>query len=356
MTVQVGFLGAGFIARYHAMQLALADEPNRIAAVHDPDRRRAEQFCEQEGGRAVDSVAEVIAAADAVFVCTWTSDHLESVRRVVEAGLPVFCEKPLSTGLGAAQQLVEVVEGSGLPNAVGLVLRSSPAMLALRELIRDPSVGRVVNVVFRDDQYLPTQGMYGSTWRADVDRAGSGVLLEHSIHDLDLLEWLLGDVEQVVARESHVHGIEGIEDSISVLLSFRDGPTATLASVWHDVLSRPSQRRIEVFCERALLTLEGDVFGPVRREDSGSELVLEGDALAAWLGERGVPLVSTEQQFLSAVRSHGEGRPVPPLDPDVHVALRAHVLADAVYRSSQGGGLPVTVPPPERRATSAAPV
>ena len=93
------------------------------------------------------------------------------------------------------------------------------------------------------------------------------------------IDVLLGDVEQVVARESHVHGIEGIEDSISVLLSFRDGPTATLASVWHDVLSRPSQRRIEVFCERALITLEGDIFGPVRRQDSDGELVLDGAGL-----------------------------------------------------------------------------
>jgi predicted dehydrogenase len=47
-----------------------------------------------------------------------------------------------------------------------------------------------MNVVFRDDQYLPTQGVYASTWRADAALAGSGVLLEHSIHDLDLLEWL----------------------------------------------------------------------------------------------------------------------------------------------------------------------
>ena len=347
VTIEVGMLGAGFIARYHAMQLSLAEEPNRIVAVHDPDRAKAEQFCAQEGGRVVDRVEDVVEASDAVFVCTWTADHLESVRTVVEAGVPVFCEKPLSTDLASARELVRTVDASGVPNAVGLVLRSSPALLALREMVRDPEVGRVVNVVFRDDQYLPTQGMYGSTWRADVDKAGSGVLLEHSIHDLDVLEWLFGEVESVVARESHVHGLDGIEDSISVLLGLRSGATASLASVWHDVLSRPSQRRMEVFCERALLTLEGDIFGPVRRQDSIEELVLDGDDLVGWLADRGVPLVSTEQQFLTAVRASTSGRTVPAVDPDVHHALRAHVLADAVYRSSRGGGLPVTVPPPD---------
>jgi predicted dehydrogenase len=349
VTVEVGILGAGFIARYHAMQLALAreQEPNRIVAVHDPDRSRAEGFCATEGGRVVDRVDEVIDAADAVFVCSWTANHLDSVRAVVDAGLPVFCEKPLSTDLASARQLVEAVERARVPNMVGLVLRSSPALLALRELVRDPEVGRVISVVFRDDQYLPTQGMYGSTWRAEVAKAGSGVLLEHSIHDLDVLEWLFGEVDSVVAREANVHGLDGIEDSVSVLAGLRSGATASLVSVWHDVLSRPSQRRMEVFCERALLTLEGDVFGPVRRQDSDGELVLDGDELAAWLTERGVPLVSAEQQFLAAVRARADGAQVPALDPDVRHALRAHVLADAVYRSSRGGGLPVTVPPPD---------
>jgi len=342
VTVRVGFLGAGFIARYHAMQLRLASEPHEIVAVHDVDEARAAKFAADEGGTVVGDLDAVAEAADAVFVCTWTAAHLEQVRRLCDAGVAVFCEKPLSTDLDSARELVEVVAASRTTNMVGLVLRSSPALLALRELVRDPASGRVMNVVFRDDQYLPTQGMYASTWRGDVDKAGSGVLLEHSIHDVDLLEWLVGPIESVAARQSFVHGIEGIEDSVSVLAAYRDGATASLATVWHEVLSRPSQRRIEVFCERALVTLEGDVFGPVRRQDSAGELVLEDDELIRWLTEREVPLVSAEQQFLAAVREGSSGR----LSPDVHDALRAHVLVDAVYRSAEQGGRPVPVDPP----------
>ena len=72
--------------------------------------------------------------------------------------------------------------------------------------------------------------------------------MEHSIHDLDLLEWLLGPVDTIGAHQSFFHGIEGIEDSVSALLRFTSGASGNLASIWHDVLSRPSQRRIEVFC------------------------------------------------------------------------------------------------------------
>jgi len=345
MSVKVGFVGAGFIARYHAMQLRLAAEPNEIVAVHDHDRSRAAKFVADEGGAVVDDLDAVIGAADAVFVCTWTAAHLEQVRRICEAGVPVFCEKPLATDLDSARELVEVVERSGALNMVGLVLRSSPALLAMRRLVQDPASGPVMNVVFRDDQYLPTQGMYGSTWRADADKAGSGVLLEHSIHDVDLLEWLVGDIDHVAARQGNLHGIEGIEDSVGALVGFRGGATGSLTTVWHEVLSRPSQRRIEVFCERALVTLEGDVFGPVRRQDSAGELLLDGDDLVSWLAAEGVPLVSAEQQFLSAVRARAEGSATARLDPDVRHALRAHVLVDAVYRSAREGGRPVAVPP-----------
>ena len=120
-----------------------------------------------------------------MFVCTWTAEHLPMVRLVAEAGTPLFCEKPLSLDLPRSRELVQVVRGAGIVNMVGLVMRSSPTLLVMREMIHDPSSGRVMNVVFRDDQYIPTQGMYASTWRGDIELAGSGALMEHSIHDLD---------------------------------------------------------------------------------------------------------------------------------------------------------------------------
>ena len=348
VTVRVGFLGAGFIARYHAMQLRLAAEPNQIVAVYDPEPGRAASFCQDESGEPVHSVAEVVDRVDAVFVCTWTAAHLEAVRAVVDAGLPVFCEKPLSTDLAGARELVEVVESSGVLNAVGLVLRSSPALLTMRALIADPGSGRVMNVVFRDDQYLPTQGMYGSTWRGDPTLAGSGTLLEHSIHDVDILEWLVGPAVSVSAQQAFFHGIEGIEDSVSALFRFGGGASGSVSSIWHDVLSRPSQRRIEVFCEHAVITLEGEYFGPIRCQRSDGEQVLDGDELVQWLTDRGIDPVSTEQEFLVQVRRSMQGGPAERVRPDVHDALRAHEVVDAIYRSAAGGGAPVGLAPGER--------
>jgi len=345
VTLRVGFLGAGFIARYHAFQLRLATVPHRIEVVHDLDHARAASFVGSEGGRVASSVDEVVTDADAVFVCTWTADHLDAVRAVAAAGTPVFCEKPLSTDIDGAAELADVVRSSGVPAAVGLVLRTAPALLAVRELLAEPDHGRVMNVVFRDDQYLPTQGMYESSWRSDRALAGSGTLLEHSIHDVDLLEWLLGPAGSVAATTAGFHGLDGIEDSVTATFQFPGGASAALVSVWHDVLSRPSQRRIEIFRERALITVEGELFGPVRVTTTDAEQVLDGDDLVAWLEARSVPLSSTEQDFLEAARAHRDGEDTRPVRPDVDDALRAHVVVDAMYRSAAAGGVPLRVDP-----------
>lgn len=340
MTVRIGFLGAGLIASYHGKMLRRSGTDHRIVAVYDPDADRAAAFGAASGATAMASEDELLdAGLDAVYVCTWTSEHPRLVRAALERGLAVFCEKPLAVDLPTAVALAGDVERAGVVNQVGLVLRDSPALLAVRELLGDAEVGRVMSVVFRDDQYLPTQGMYASTWRGDRALAGSGTLLEHSIHDLDLLEWLLGPITELSARTSEFHGLDGIEDLSVALVQFESGAIGTLTSVWHDVLERPSLRRLEIFCERRWIALEGDVVGPVRWADPDRpEQCVEGEVLLGLLADRGVGPASPDGRFVEAVAA---GRPSSPTMVD---ALRPHLVADAVYRSAAAGGRPVVVP------------
>jgi len=197
VTVRVGFLGAGFIATYHSKALRHSGEDVTWSGVYDLDQARAEAFGAITKARVCASEEELLDRCDAVFVCTWTAAHPESVAAAASRGLAVFCEKPLAVDLAGARQMGEAVERAGVVNQVGLVLRYSPAFCWMRHLISDPSSGRVMAVVFRDDQYIPIQGMYGSSWRSERAKAGSGTLLEHSIHDVDMIEFLCGPVGSV---------------------------------------------------------------------------------------------------------------------------------------------------------------
>ena len=335
--IKVGFIGCGLIARSHARGLESADRVD-VVAVHDVDRERSDSFALDVAGSMSCSMSDaesVIEASDVVYVCTWTAAHPELVMAVAEAGRAVFCEKPLAVDLASAAAMTEAVARAGVVNQVGLVLRNSPSLRWLRQRATSDAVGPLMNIVFRDDQYLPTQGMYGSTWRGDRKLAGAGTLLEHSIHDLDLLRWMMGPIRSVSSHMGMVHGLDGIDDQSSVMLLAENGAQATLTSVWHDVLSRPSQRRVEVFCRDAVLTLEGDWSGPVSIESADATEELKGQRLtkaAAAIDGLGV---NPDAAFIDAVRNGAQAYP------DFSVALEAHRIADAAYRSAADGGQPV---------------
>lgn len=343
MGTRVGFLGAGFIARFHLGMLASSGADHTVAVVHDPDVEKASTFAEASGARLVASEEDVLDGCDAVYVCTWTSEHPRLVAEAAARGRAVFCEKPLAFNLAQARAMVDAVEAAGVVNQVGLVLRSLPTFRLLRHLLDHPDNGRVMTVVFRDDQYIPVQGQYQSTWRGDRTRAGAGTLLEHSIHDLDILEWLLGPVGSVSARSAGFHGLDGIEDLAVVNLYFEDGAVGTLTSVWHDILARPSLRRLEIFCERAWFSLEGDLAGPLCWErQNGDRGELEGRELAEAAAEVGAGWDNPADRFLRAV-SDGVAT-----WPDMRSALRPHALADAAYESARFEG---TVRKPARVVT-----
>jgi len=338
MTVRVGFLGGGFIAHYHGKMLHTSGADVAIAAVHDPDPAKAHAFAEASGATVVHDEDELLSGVDAVYICTWTAEHPRLVAAVAERGLPVFCEKPLAVDLASARAMVAAVAAAGVVNQVGLVLRDSPACAYLRHQVTGPDSGRVMSVVLRDDQYIPIQGQYGSTWRADPTKAGSGTLLEHSIHDLDILEWMLGPVDAVAASSREFHQIPGIEDVFVATLQFRSGALGSLVSVWHDLLERPSLRRIEVICERGHYWLEDDVWGPVHwtrpGDDTGS---VGGRDLTLALAGVDIEVRNPDGAFIEAVEA---GRPA---SPDFAVAARAHQVADALYRSAAADGTALDV-------------
>ena len=103
------------------------------------------------------------------------------------------------------------------------MLRSAPVFRALRDLVGGGSLGAPMAAVFRDDQYFPIQGTYASQWRADVAQAGGGCLIEHSIHDVDILRFCFGEVDEVAARTANHAGHEGIEDMAARLALVRLG-------------------------------------------------------------------------------------------------------------------------------------
>jgi len=359
---RVGLIGAGLIGRFHArsirglIRMGLVDA--RYVAVCDRDEERAREFAQlAELGFCTVDADELIAspAVNTVYVCTPTGEHKPLVLAAAAAGKHVFCEKPLARTLADAREMHEAVQRAGVSHQVGLVLRYSPLLAVLKDLMSDPQLGRLMAVTFRDDQYFPIQGHYPSTWRGDIAITGGGTLIEHSIHDLDALTWLAGDIMALRAETSNFAGHEGVEDLATVTLRFSNGATGQLTSVWHEILSRNTHRRLEFFFERGYFAVDDDFFGPIRYETYATNgpaelpdeevrrrylalIGLEGEAYAEAMYRYSLE----DYCFLRAL---SEGRP--PF-PGFDVGLHAHELVDAVYRSAAAGGVEVEVARGER--------
>jgi predicted dehydrogenase len=349
--IRIGIVGCGHIATVHSYALRQLCDAGlidaRVVATFDTDPARAANIARHHGARVSATLDAVLDEVDVVWICTWTAAHLEAVEAAAARGRALFCEKPLAPSLALAEQLTNALER--VPHQVGLVLRHAPVFGALAEIVSSGRYGRPLATVLRDDQFFPNQGVYASSWRSDAGIAGGGTLIEHSIHDVDLLRWVLGDPSEVSARTACLFGHEGVDDVTTLTLRYGSGATATIVSVWHQILSRGSSRRLEIFCEDALLWTDDDHVGPLHVETSaGEELVTP--SLPAWIDRLSVPEVlakplaqyaAPSKEFLDALcRDGSKARG----HPDARIALEAHNVVDLAYRSAAAGGTPMTVP------------
>ncbi|HEY3832781.1 MAG TPA: Gfo/Idh/MocA family oxidoreductase [Acidimicrobiia bacterium] len=349
MTRRIGFVGCGHIATVHSYAIAQLAKAGlvdaAITATFDTDRERAEKLAAHNHATAHDSIESLLDAVDVVWICTWTAGHLDAVRAAVQRGLAVFCEKPLAPNIEDCVLVAGLLER--VPHQVGLVLRHAPVFAHVAEIVRTEEYGRVLYASLRDDQYFPIQGMYGSTWRRERGLAGGGTLIEHSIHDIDVLAWILGEARTVQATTAERFGHPGIEDTAVVQLQYDSGASATLASVWHQVLSRGSSRRLEVFCERAYLWTEDDYLGPlhVQTADDTTERTA---ALPDWAALLAVPDVYEKSvaQYAEPALAFLKGLDAPGGPrrghPSATEALSAHRVVEAAYRSASEAGVKVT--------------
>lgn len=358
MRPRIGIIGGGRMGTTHGkaahflVKQGLID--GELVGVAEADDERRASFAAAAGATLVTAdPAELIASPEinTVYICTPTFNHRELVEQVCAAGKALFCEKPLAFNATDAAAMSAAAKIAGVTHQVGLVMRYSAVMNVTRALINDPEFGRPMNATLIDDQFFPIQGHYSSTWRGDAALVGSGTLLEHAIHDIDLLVSFLGRVTRVHGIIRNFAGTPAVEDLSVAMLEFESGATATHVSVWHNILHRGSSRRITVTSENAQFGWDDDDWaGAIRvdaQRDGGRTRIdsddvvarhieladITDDRLRATMTPRyvGQDYMLEGYRFLKAV---SEDRPA---FPDFEVAVYAHRVVDAIYQSAREG-------------------
>jgi predicted dehydrogenase len=218
--LRFALLGCGRIAARHARILASGlDGSVKLAAVCDVQAERARRLGEEHGVPWFGDVASMMqyADADVVVVLTPSGLHAQHVLELARYGRHVIVEKPLALTLDDADRMIAAVERAGARLFVVLQNRFNLPVVAVRGALDAGRFGRIVLGTVRV-RWCRTQGYYDQdTWRGTWALDG-GVFANQAIHHVDLLCWLLGEPESVVARTSDgLVDIEATDTGVAIV-------------------------------------------------------------------------------------------------------------------------------------------
>ena len=228
--MRVGIVGCGNIAANHVVAFRAAGV--EIVACCDVDADRAASFAARYGlPRSVTSVDALLdLGVDVVSVCTPHPTHEAVVTAAAAGGAHVLCEKPIAIDLASAARMTAACEAAGMTLGVLFQRRFWPAAQRIRAAIDDgtlgtPFLGHAAVLLHRDSSYYTADAWRG-TWATD----GGGVLTTQGVHNIDLLQWFMGDCVEVTAVHATVtHPIE-VEDTAVATLRFASGGLATVSA------------------------------------------------------------------------------------------------------------------------------
>ena len=195
---------------------------------------------------------------DAVLIVTPHKAHEEQVKKALELGLHVLCDKPSGVSVSQARRMNETAKlYSELVFGMMFNQRMNPVFRKMKEIVESKEYGNVkrVNWVITD-WYRPNVYYDSVSWRGTWQGDGGGILLNQCPHNLDLLQWICGMPVRVQAfcNEGKYHDIE-VEDEVTAYLEFADGATGTFYASTGEA---PGINRLEISLEDALLVYEKD--------------------------------------------------------------------------------------------------
>jgi len=297
--VRLGIIGLGNIGQHHAAYIS-AGKINgaELVAVSDAvsaklvDFRHLKTFTEGE---------ELLGSGlvDAVIIATPHYQHTTLGIAALKSGLHLMVEKPISAHKADAERLIAVHRQH--PNLVfaGMFqLRSEPRYVKIRNLIRSGGLGDVVRLNWIITDWFRTEAYYASGgWRATWKGEGGGVLLNQCLHNLDVMQWLLGMPARVrgFCQLGRFHDIE-VEDNVTAYLEYPNGSTGVFVSSTGEA---PGANRLEIAGTLGRLVLERDKLLFTRNE---SDMVAFSKSVKTGFGKP--EIWNVEIPFENAVNPH----------------------------------------------------
>jgi UDP-N-acetyl-2-amino-2-deoxyglucuronate dehydrogenase len=255
--LNIAVVGVGHIGSQHAKH---ASTLGNLVAVCDVKQDRARMIAEQYHCKAYFSLDELLAsekALDLVAICTPNWLHAEHSIKALKAGCNVLCEKPMAISVPDCERMIHTAEETNRRLFIVKQNRFNPPVKALKKVIDEGKLGKILDVQVNCFWNRNREYYTSSDWRGKLKQDGGTLFTQYS-HFIDLLYWLVGDVDEVhVYTDNFLHkGVVEFEDTGVVVLRFCSGAVGTI-NFTIDSYGRNMEGSLTVFGEKGTVKVGG---------------------------------------------------------------------------------------------------
>ncbi len=329
--MRVGLIGTGAIARLHARVYRNLGYTLRVCT--GLRKAHARRFAEEHGAEFVERFEDVCGHPDVdyVDVCTFPDFRLQAVAACAKSGKHVQVQKPIATTLETARRMVDTASRAGIQLGVVSQHRFDESVQFLEAAVRSGRLGKLLQCDayvkwHRTDEYYarPVKG----TWATE----GGGALISQAIHQVDLLRWIAGPIQEVFGmwQLGAAHRIES-EDVLGATVRYANGATGVIQASTAFWPGYPE--RLEFHGTGGTAIVSGDQLTTWDiREDEGAAPPLATSRASGASDPMAISLTPFERQFRDFADAVTSGRRPLVSGQEGYWALE---VVDAIYRSCQ---------------------
>lgn len=208
----------------------------KITRIWDEDPARGKAASERFGVPWSDDLETVLSNSDvdAVVVDAPTSQHTDVLKAAIKHKKHIFTEKALTIATADADEIVKLVNDSGIKFMISLPSRTRPEVLFMRQVIDKGWLGKVTLMRARVAHNAALDHWFhdGSAWFADEKLAGGGALFDLGCHTTDIMRWLMGKPKSIIAKVQNFSGAYPIDDNTVAVVEFESGALGILDTAW----------------------------------------------------------------------------------------------------------------------------
>lgn len=254
--IRYAIVGCGHIARKHAQAIDNA-ENSILTAVCDTVEERMEEYIQKYGVKGYTNLDEMLenGEIDVINICTPSGFHADITVKAANAKKHIVVEKPIALTLEDAEKMIHVCDENGVKLAVVHPNRFRPAMIELKQFMDKGMFGKLshanATVRWNRDQAYYDQAPWRGTKALD-----GGVLMNQAIHNLDLMIWLMGDVDQAFSMDAtRFRNIEA-EDVSTGVVKFENGALGVVEAAT-TIYPKNFEESLTIFGEKGTVKVSG---------------------------------------------------------------------------------------------------